>query len=211
MRYGKITSRFWTGETGRALRCESPWIRLVATYLVTCPWKTMLGLYYLPLPLLVHEVGCKPEVAAAALRRLGELGFAHYDHRRELVWVVNMAREQVGPHLERGDKRVVHVRKLIEPYLDTPLGRAWLVRYARAYRCPDFLEEATAEQLERELAQTHGGHGPGNGRGRGLLEGDEVDEDEQLERELAQTHGGHGPGNGRGRARDAGAGDEDLD
>lgn len=94
--YAKVAPQFWTGTTGRALRAEGRDCQLLALYLITSPHATMIGLYYMPLPLLCHETGLSREGASKALRSLGALGFAHYDPERELVWVPEMARFQLG-------------------------------------------------------------------------------------------------------------------
>ena len=54
--YAKVAPAFWTGETGRHLRGDANAQR-VAFYLMTCPSANMIGLYYLPLPVLAHEIG----------------------------------------------------------------------------------------------------------------------------------------------------------
>ena len=94
--YAKVAPQFWTGTTGKRLRGMGRDVQVVALYLVTCPSANMLGLYYLPLPTLCHEIGMKPEGALKALRRVSEGGFATYDTASEHVWVKEMARFQIG-------------------------------------------------------------------------------------------------------------------
>ena len=54
--YAKVSPTFWTGDTGRSLRGD-PDAQRVAFYLLTCSNANMIGLYYLPLPTLCHEIG----------------------------------------------------------------------------------------------------------------------------------------------------------
>ncbi len=109
--YGKVSPRFWTGRTGKRIRDLGRDAQVVALYLVTGPNANMLGLYYLPLPTLCHEVGSPLQGAQKARRGLSEAGFAHYDEATEHVWVPEMARHQVGEALKVGDKRIAGIIK----------------------------------------------------------------------------------------------------
>ena len=139
--YGKISPRFWVGNTGRELRREGPLPRLIAMYLCTAPSATMTGIYYLPIPLMAHEVGCSVRRARKALAVLVQKGFCQYDEDREIVWVVNMAREQIGEELAPKDNRVSSIRAQLDHYANTPLGQEWLHRYGAAYHCQDLLDD----------------------------------------------------------------------
>jgi hypothetical protein len=55
--YAIAHSRFWTGDTGKLLRRLGRDYQVVGFYLFTCHNANMIGLYYLPLPTLCHEVG----------------------------------------------------------------------------------------------------------------------------------------------------------
>ena len=68
--YGKVLPRFWTGETGKALRTLGAEAQVVAMYLVTGPSASWLGLYYLPMPTLCHETGRGLQGARKALGSL---------------------------------------------------------------------------------------------------------------------------------------------
>ena len=85
--YAKVSPAFWMGETGRKLRGMGSEVQLVALYLLTSPSANMIGLYYLPIPVLCHETGMSREGASKALRRAFEGGFASYDEASETVWV----------------------------------------------------------------------------------------------------------------------------
>lgn len=103
--YGKISPKFWTSETGRAIRAAGGDAQRVALYLLTCPMSSMIGMYYLPMPVLCHEVGITLQGASKALRSLSEAQFAYYDAPSEHVWVPEMAAHQIGGPLTANDKR----------------------------------------------------------------------------------------------------------
>jgi hypothetical protein len=63
-----VKSSFWTGETGRKLRAAGGDAQRVAMYLITCGSSNMIGLYYLPLPVMCHEIGITLQGASKALR-----------------------------------------------------------------------------------------------------------------------------------------------
>src|SRR5688572_19251596 len=103
--YGKISPRFWTGPTGKKLRAAGRDVQAVCLYLQTCGSANMIGLYYLPLPTLCHEVGIADADARAALDAAARAGFAFYDDEAELVWLPEMARYQIADELVGKDKR----------------------------------------------------------------------------------------------------------
>jgi len=111
--YSKLTSGLWTGRTGRAMRGNRD-AQVIACYVTTCSNANMIGLYYLPLPTLCHEIGITLQGASKGLRRLSEAGFCHYDAETEHIWVPNMARFQIGEKMETGDNRVKGIQKLYE-------------------------------------------------------------------------------------------------
>src|ERR1700753_2240226 len=107
--YGKIVPTFWTRGSGKALR-DNPIARLAALYVMSAPSANMIGIYYLPLPTLAHELGVPLEAPSRGplegasgppsggprgglqgvrdvLDRLAEEGIAFYDDVEELVWV----------------------------------------------------------------------------------------------------------------------------
>ena len=65
-KYAVLVPTFWTGETGKRLRGYGRDAQVVALYLVTGPPAEMIGLYYMPLPTLMHEVGITQQGALKA-------------------------------------------------------------------------------------------------------------------------------------------------
>jgi hypothetical protein len=125
--HARISPRFWIGSTGRAIRNGGHELQVVAFYLMTAPSSNMIGLYYLPIPMISHDTGVTLEGASKALQSLSEAGFAHYDRASETVWVVEMATWQTAPELLPTDNRVKGVVSQLEPYK----------RYRVAYHLPE--------------------------------------------------------------------------
>lgn len=135
--YGKIAPTFWNGETGKKIRKAGRDAQVVACYLVTAPSSNMLGMYYLPIPVIVHEVGITPEGALKALRSLLEAGFAQYDEASEHVFVFRMAYYQVGDVLKAQDNRVISIKKQLENLRKIPFFNQFLDRYREAFHLHD--------------------------------------------------------------------------
>lgn len=131
--YFRIEPQFWTGRTGKGIRSLGLEARVVATYLLTGSTASALGLYYLPLPLMVHETGIPFEGALKALRSLEGVGFAFYDHDAETVWVPEMARIQVAPSLAPTDNRVKWVQGEAIRISRLPFFAEFLARYGDAF------------------------------------------------------------------------------
>jgi len=146
--YARISPLFWTGETGRFIRSCGHEAQVIALYLLTSPGSNMIGLYYLPMVVLCHETGSPFEGASKALRRLSEGGFAHYDERSETVWVVEMARFQVGEKLKRDDNRVKGIQKELEQYRKSPFFLGFYGRYEKDFHLAPLPEmEAPSKPL----------------------------------------------------------------
>lgn len=137
--YGTIRTATWTGKIGRQLRQAGSTVRLLYHYVKTCPSSNMMGLYYLSLATLCHEIGCSLEGARKALRSLAEMGLAFYDEASEFVWVPSMAAEEIGDRLKPGDKRIAGVKRQLEGLRNTPFFNDFLTRYREVYDLKDML------------------------------------------------------------------------
>jgi hypothetical protein len=150
--YGKVSHRFWTGETGKQIRVLGLEERVVATYLVTCGSSNMIGLYYLPLMLIAHETGIPFEGASKALRRLSEAQFSHYDESTEVVFVPHMAREQIAETLSLNDKQRHGVIAMLKEYKKSRFVADFVELYGAAYKLPsDLLDESPSKPLASPL------------------------------------------------------------
>ncbi|GAB4394066.1 MAG: hypothetical protein Tsb005_15010 [Gammaproteobacteria bacterium] len=127
--FAKISPQFWSGQTGRAIRAAGYEAQLVALYVMTSPHATMLGIYYLPLPYLAHDIGLPIEGASKGLRACCELHFCRYDEASEYIWVCNMAYYQVGKQLKAADKRVTAINEAYRALPDLPYLPAFYQQY----------------------------------------------------------------------------------
>jgi hypothetical protein len=138
--YAKVAPFFWTGTTGKVLREAGRDAQVVALYMITCPAANMIGLYYLPLPTLCHEVGILLQRARKALRRASEGGFAHYDEATEHVWVPEMARFQLGERLKPGDNRILAVVRELLAAKSSRFAQEFYDKYRERFHLPDLPE-----------------------------------------------------------------------
>lgn len=139
--YSIFRNTFWTGETGRLLREAGRDAQLMAAYLFTCQASNMIGLYYLPLPLLCHELGYEGarglEGASKVLRRVCDTGFARWDSASEHVFVPEMAAQQVGEPLDEKDNRVKGIVKEWQSMRKSPFYMDFHARYAKSFHLPE--------------------------------------------------------------------------
>ena len=131
--YGKVSPKFWVGDTGKALRKQGAEAQLVALYLMTSPHANMLGLYYVPAMYIAHETGLGFEGASEGLRRCCEVGFCHYDEASEVVWVVEMAQYQIADKLSGNDKRIKGVQNEYDSIPGNPYLEPFFERYGQAF------------------------------------------------------------------------------
>lgn len=147
--YARFYPRYFTGETGKLLRGD-PVAIAVGSYLIAGPASNMIGLYELALPLLAHHLGIPLEGASKALRRVSEVGFAHYDEATETVWLPEGARHQIGESLKEGDNQVPWVRSLLLQMRKSPFYNDFLDRYGEAYHLQDMpRSEGPSKALRR--------------------------------------------------------------
>jgi len=143
--YAKISSQFWNGKTGRQIREvtlanpeEGLFLRTLAFYLVSCPHANMIGVYHLPLSYVCADLGL-PVLAEELVRvkkglaSLQGMGFCIYNLETETVFVVSMARYQIGLTLKPEDKRVTWVKRQVVAIGDKKLAKAFLQVYGEYY------------------------------------------------------------------------------
>jgi hypothetical protein len=137
--YGKITTKFWTSEIGKQIRAAGSQVQIIVVYLLTGPSSNMIGLYYLPLPTLCHEVGCTKSAAQKALRALEQIRFAYYDLPTEHVWIPSMAGSEVGASLKPQDSRVECITTMLQGMRHVPFHDAFLDLYREAFHLTEIL------------------------------------------------------------------------
>jgi len=142
--FAKVPPQFWFNANERKkLGCHA---QLVAIYLLTSPHANMIGVYYLPVNFIAHEIGMTMEEASKGLRGLIEVQFCSYDDHSEFVWVHDMAFTQICKQLKPSDNRVKAIQ---ETYLDLPevsFLKAFYDKYASAFLLKNRSENS--QQLE---------------------------------------------------------------
>lgn len=149
--YAKVSPRFWLHGSGKRLRGDTE-AQLVALHLLTGPSSTMIGLYYLPLPMLAHETGLSVDNARAAMERVCSSGFAAYDDQSELVWVRNAAEFEFGDGKKLGAKREKGIANQLLRFGGHRFVRDFLFRYGTRYRI--LVDGVDPESLDGEPADT---------------------------------------------------------
>jgi hypothetical protein len=128
--YGKVSPKFWIGQTGKSLRKHGLEAQMVALYLLTSPHSSMLGLYTLPVVYIAHETGLGMEGASKGLRGCIEAGFCRYDEDTEMVWVIEMAHYQIADKLNVKDKQCLGVQKAYNELIENPFLSGFYDKYA---------------------------------------------------------------------------------
>lgn len=134
--HGSIDPAFWTGSTGRKMRKNKD-ARILATYLMTSPHATAIGIYYLAVPTICHETGLSPEEFDTAIRWLSAEGVAFYDAERELVWVPRLAHYQLAEAMKPTDKRMPWVRRQLSHFRGHVFHLQFLLGYGVEYGLAD--------------------------------------------------------------------------
>lgn len=141
--YSIVSGRFWIGETGKVLR-DFPDAQRLAMYLITSPHSSMAGLYYCPIPYMAQDIGMDQEGASKGLAKLSQMGFCEFDEKSDMVFVVKMAKFQLGARLAPKDNRRIGLLKELSRLPKTALLQRFFAIYADAY-------SITAEDIERIL------------------------------------------------------------
>jgi hypothetical protein len=171
--YGIVGPRFWFGETGKSLRGD-PEAQVLALYLMTSPHARMTGVYYLPMAYILADTGLTFEGASKGLRRLSEAHFCEYDEASETVFVVQMARFQIGDVLDPKDKRIVGLQKEVERMAGTRMAARFLAVHGDRFHLEN--KQISASQNEappKPLASPlQAPPKPGSGTGSGTEKND---------------------------------------
>ena len=131
--YGKVSPKFWTGDTGRALKAGGHEAVLVALYLMTTQHANMLGLYFLSKTYIAVDTPLGFEGASKGLARCCEAGFCMYDELTEMVWIPEMASYQIGEQLDAKDNRCKGVQREYDALPRNPFLAPFYERYGKAF------------------------------------------------------------------------------
>jgi hypothetical protein len=136
--YGIVFPEFWTGPTGKAIRTEGKDAQILAFYLMSCRYATMLGLYRLLVDDVRSETGLAHKGLVRGFDGLQRAEFAEHDAVTQHVWVREMAKFRLGLQrkspLDRDDNRIKGCQNLYDKLADNPFLGVFFDRYAKEIR-----------------------------------------------------------------------------
>lgn len=136
--YGIVFPEFWTGPTGKAIRAEGKDAVILALYLMTCRYATMIGVFRLLVDDVTAETGLKMKGLASSFETLQRLEFADYDAATQHVWVREMAKFRMHLYkkspLDEGDLRVKGAQNFYDRLAANPFLEMFFDRYAKEIR-----------------------------------------------------------------------------
>lgn len=165
--YGKVSSTFWTGPTGRQICAMGQDHQLVALYLMTGPNSNMIQLYHLPLPLASYHLANYPlKGLAKVLQSLREVDFVRFDETTDAIFLPQGAKYQIGEWLKPKDNVVKHIKRELLKWRKHRFYKDFLSIYGDNYSLRDM------PPYEGPSKEEGGGPSkPGTGAGAGTGEG----------------------------------------
>jgi hypothetical protein len=131
--YAKFPTDFWRSKQGRGARRKCLYTMAIAPYLWAGPESNMVGLYYMPVPLMAHELGLEVARAQAAVDALAEVGWAHHDPVTDTIWIPGVLGREVGSTLKPADNRRLMIERLALQRKDSPFFAELASAYAETY------------------------------------------------------------------------------
>lgn len=136
--YGVVFPEFWTGPTGKAIRAEGKDAVILALYLMTCRYATMIGVFRLLVDDVKIETGIGIKGLVGGFDTLQRLDFADYDAGTQHVWVREMAKFRMHLYkkspLDSNDLRVKGAQNFYDKLAPNPFLGAFFDRYAKEIR-----------------------------------------------------------------------------
>lgn len=142
--YSMVYPGFWIGGTGRAIADLGADELAIAFYLMTCPSANHIGFYHMPPILGGQELRWPEKRFMKGLARVCETGFAKYAEAFQHVWVVEMAKYQIGERLKLTDLRIKGVHRTLERFQGSPLLPGFLARYREDFHLGSFVSPSEA-------------------------------------------------------------------
>jgi hypothetical protein len=133
--YAIVPTKFWITPLAKSLRGD-PAAQVIALYLKTGPHANMIGLYHCPIAYIAQDTGIPFEGASKALASLAEAGYCTFDDQADVVFVRDMAPEQIGSALALADKRTKAVFREWSAVPSDDLRRAFHRLYSEAFHLP---------------------------------------------------------------------------
>ncbi|MDY7093742.1 MAG: hypothetical protein SX243_12290 [Acidobacteriota bacterium] len=176
--YAVVSSDIWYGEIGQKM--SGNWkLQGLALYLLTHGHANMTGISRLPAAYISFDLGHPAEEIEEALQTFESWGFIRRDLKQGLVWVVEMASYELPDTLKPLDKRVKGLKQVLRNLPPSPLRRAFVERYGKAFHLLELLDEFPRPAASSEGASTgladphplpHGSQGQGQGQDQGQIQ-----------------------------------------
>jgi hypothetical protein len=173
-----VSPRMWMDPRMDALREKGHEGPCVISYLKTSPHSNMLGLFWQPIPYMGFETGLGEHGAAKGLQDCIDVGFCDFDSSSRMVWVFDMAAEQIGETLSPKDHRCKGVQNTYDALPENRFLGAFYDRYATAFHMTgrrgvevdvDLFGPVPVRPLQGGSKQ---GEGEREGQGQGQGQGD---------------------------------------
>lgn len=150
--FAKISPQIWIDEQGRKIKKLGLNAKLISIYLMTNPHANMIGVYYLPISFIAHEVGLSIEQAETAIVSLCQIDFCSYDADTEYVWVHEMGMTQISPQLKAKDHRVKGVNEAFNSLPELPFKQRFFEKYSEMFLLgSDELNQSLIEGASKPL------------------------------------------------------------
>lgn len=131
--FAKISPQIWIDDQGRKIKKLGLETKLVSLYLMTNPHANMIGVYYLPISFIAHEIGLTLEQAESAIYKLCQIDFCSYDTETEYVWVHEMGMTQISSQLKSKDHRVKGLNEAFNALPELPFKRHFFEKYSELF------------------------------------------------------------------------------
>lgn len=129
----KFSPNFWSDKHGKQIRKLGYEARILSTYLLTCSNSTMIGIYYLPMPLIIHETGIPFKGLLKTLRSLEKINFCTYDTEHEYVWVYEMGFSQIDKQLKPQDNRIKYIHSTVKKLPELSFLPKFIEKYRQSF------------------------------------------------------------------------------
>lgn len=101
----------------------------MALYLATCPHQNLVGIYRLPIAYIEADTGLSPKAIEGAFRELETSGYVRRDAERDIVWVVEHARHELGDQASKPQS--IAVSRVLEEFSGSPVVAEFADKYTQ--------------------------------------------------------------------------------
>ncbi len=133
---------FWVQGVGLKIVRAGKDALILSDHLVTGPHANQYGLYILPLSLVAHHTPLTEAEVKKAMRVLIRLEYAAYDYQSGMVWVREMAAEQLRAPLSPRNTVVKNIRRW---FWGLPQNLSLVKEFYSRYRLDLVLDDAPSD------------------------------------------------------------------